>query len=64
MHTQNIQADHRASLFVAQAGEGDPLGTARTTLVGDVLSVPEDETGEVREPYLSRYANSRSWVGL
>jgi len=62
MHTQNIQADHRASLFVALAGDGDPLGTARATLVGDVLSVPEDEAGEARERYLSRYANSHSWV--
>ena len=62
MHTQNIQADHRASLFVAQAGDGDPLGTARATLVGDVLPVPEDEVGEARQRYLSRYENSRSWV--
>jgi hypothetical protein len=41
MHTQNIQADPRASLFVCQGGDGDPLGTARATLVGDVLPVPE-----------------------
>jgi hypothetical protein len=62
MHTQNIQADQRASLFVAQAGDGDPLGTARATLVGDVLPVPEDEVGEARQRYLSRYENSRSWA--
>jgi len=62
MHTQNIQADPRASLFVAQAGDGDPLGTARATLVGDVLPVPENEIGEVRQVYLSSYENSRSWV--
>jgi len=62
MHTQNLQADARASLFVTQAGDGDPLGAARATLVGDVLPVPEDETGEVRELYLSRYESSRSWV--
>jgi putative heme iron utilization protein len=62
MHTQNIQADHRASPFVTQAGDGDPLGTARATLVGDVLPVPEHEVGEARERYLSRYESSRSWV--
>jgi len=62
MHTQNIQGDHRTSLFVAQAGDGDPLGTARATLVGDVLPVPADEAGEARQRYLSRYENSRSWV--
>lgn len=62
MHTQNIQADHRASLFVAQAGDGDPLGTARATIVGDVHPVPEDEVGEARQRYLARYENSRSWA--
>lgn len=62
MHTQNIQADHRASLFISQGGDGDPLGTARATIIGDVLSVPEDEVGEIRQRYLSRYENSGSWV--
>jgi putative heme iron utilization protein len=62
MHTQNLQADPRASLFVGQAGGGDPLGTARATLVGDVLPIPADQAGEARERYLSRYENSRSWV--
>ena len=62
MHTQNLQADPRASLFVGQAGDGDPLGTARATLVGDVLPVPEEEKDAARELYLSRYENSRSWV--
>jgi putative heme iron utilization protein len=62
MHTQNIQADHRASLFVGQGGDGDPLGTARATLVGDVLPISQDEVGESRQRYLSRFENSRSWV--
>jgi hypothetical protein len=47
---------------VSQGGDGDPLGTARATLVGDVLPIPEDEVGEARQLYLSRYENSRSWV--
>ncbi len=62
MHTQNIQADHRASLFVCEGGAGDPLGTARATLVGDVFPIPEDEVGEARQLYLARYESSRSWV--
>jgi len=62
MHTQNLQADARTSLFVGQAGDGDPLGTARATLVGDVLPIPDDEVSEARAIYLSRYENSRSWV--
>jgi hypothetical protein len=47
---------------VAQASDGDPLGTARATLVGDVLPVPENDVGEASQCYLSRYENSRSWV--
>jgi len=62
MHTQNLQADPRASLFVVQAADGDPLGTARATLVGDVLPIPASDLAEARELYLARYDNSRSWV--
>ena len=41
MHTQNLQADPRASLLVTQneAG-GDPLGASRVTLVGNVQRNP------------------------
>src|SRR5271157_847490 len=44
MHTQNLQADPRASLLVAQddAG-GDALGASRVTLVGNGLPIPGSE---------------------
>jgi len=63
MHTQNLQADPRASLLVTQndAG-GDPLGASRVTLVGNVLPLPEPELAEARKLYLARYANSKYWV--
>ncbi len=63
MHTQNLKADSRASLFVAQtAADGDSLGSSRATLVGEVLPVPEDDIAEARERYLARHENSRYWV--
>ncbi len=63
MHTQNLKADPRASLFVTQPSlDGDPLGAARATLVGNVLVVPEEEKASVRELYLARHENSRYWV--
>src|SRR5246127_3267063 len=63
MHTQNLQADPRASLLVTQPdATGDPLGASRVTLVGNVLPVPEAEVAEARELYLARYANSKYWV--
>jgi len=63
MHTQNLQADPRASLLVTQEDAGgDPLGASRVTLVGNVLPLPESEVAEARKLYLARYANSKYWV--
>ena len=63
MHTQNLQAEPRASLLVTQndAG-GDPLGASRVTLVGNVLPIPLPEVAQARKLYLARYANSKYWV--
>jgi heme iron utilization protein len=63
MHTQNLQADSRASLLVTQEdGSGDPLGASRVTLVGNVQRIAEPEVAEARKLYLERYANSKYWV--
>jgi heme iron utilization protein len=63
MHTQNLRSDPRCSLFVAQAAtDGDPLGAARATLMGNAEAVPEQEIAAVREVYLARHENSRYWV--
>jgi putative heme iron utilization protein len=63
MHTQNLREDGRCSLFVMQsAADGDPLGAARATLVGNATLVGDEEKAEVREIYLARHENSRYWV--
>ena len=63
MHTQNLRGDSRCSLFVTRpAADGDPLGAARVTLVGNAETVAENEKSLVREIYLARHANSRYWV--
>jgi putative heme iron utilization protein len=63
MHTQNLQADSRASLLVTQdSADGEPLGASRVTLVGNVLLVPDADGAEARELYLARHANSKYWV--
>ena len=63
MHTQNLQADPRASLLVTQdSADGEPLGASRVTLVGNVQPVPDAEVAEARELYLARHANSKYWV--
>ena len=63
MHTQNLKADGRASLFATQAAaEGDLLGAARATLVGQVAAMPEREAAGARAVYLQAHENSRYWV--
>jgi hypothetical protein len=63
MHTQNLKADPRASLFVEQTGDdGDSLGAARATLMGHVALVPQDDVSIARELYLTQHPNSRYWV--
>jgi putative heme iron utilization protein len=63
MHTQNLQADPRASLLITQPdASGDPLGASRVTVIGSVLTIPKPEVPEARQLYLDRYANSKYWV--
>jgi heme iron utilization protein len=59
MHTQNLLVDGRASLLITQPDvSGDPLGSARLTLVGTATVA---SAAEVRDLYLSRYENARYW---
>lgn len=61
MHTQNLAADARASLLVAQPGwTEDPLAGARATLIGNVHRLENGD--DVRADYLERHPNARHWV--
>ena len=63
MHTQNLQADQRASLFVTEPdASGDPLGSSRVTLIGSVIRIPESELASSRAVYLTGYPDSKYWV--
>jgi putative heme iron utilization protein len=63
MHTQNLQQDDRASLLVTQPeAEGDPLGAARVTVVGNALVLAGADAAEARRLYLERQPNSKYWV--
>jgi putative heme iron utilization protein len=63
MHTQNLEADGRASLLVTQPGaSGDPLASGRVTLMGQAARVGRDAADGVRAPYLAAHANATYWV--
>jgi putative heme iron utilization protein len=61
MHTQNLAADPRASLLVAQPGD-DPLALARVTLMGAARRLEAAERPLARDAYLARHPNAVHWV--
>ena len=63
MHTKNLQADPRASLFVTvPEAQSDPLGASRMTLIGKAEPVPEDDLAAARAAYLARHENAKYYV--
>ncbi len=62
MHTQNLDADPRASLLVTQPGGDDPLALARVTLMGQARRLAPGERASAREAYLARHSNAVHWV--
>jgi putative heme iron utilization protein len=61
MHTQNLAADARASLLVAQPGD-DPLALARVTVMGAARRLEAGERPAARDAYLARHPNAVHWV--
>ena len=63
MHTQNLQADGRASLLVTQPGAaGDPLASGRVTLMGHAERLTGDGVATARSAYLAAHTNAAYWV--
>jgi putative heme iron utilization protein len=63
MHTQNLEADARASLLITQPDwRGDPLAAGRLTLMGDAGKLDAAETAEARTAYLARHPRAGYWV--
>ena len=63
-HTQNVAADPRASLLVAEpVPDGtDPLAAARATLVGDLLPVHGEGRAAARELFLAANPAAAGYV--
>lgn len=63
MHARNLAADARASLLVASdLGAPASLDRGRVTLLGRVEPIPEEETPPLRDAYLDRNPEARTWV--
>ena len=63
MHTQNLEADPRASLLVMQPDcAGDPLAAGRLTLMGEARRLAGADAVEARAAYLLRHQRASYWV--
>jgi putative heme iron utilization protein len=63
MHTQNLEADPRASLLVTQPDwSGDPLAAGRLTLMGEARRLGAEDAADARAAYLARHERAGYWV--
>jgi putative heme iron utilization protein len=63
MHTQNLEADARASLLVTQPDwSGDPLAAGRLTLMGEAHKLAGADAAEARGAYLAWHQRASYWV--
>jgi len=63
MHTQNLEADPRASLLVTQPDwSGDPLAAGRLTLMGEARQLRAPDAADARAAYLARHERAGYWV--
>lgn len=62
-HTKNLRGDTRASLLVAEGGEGDPLANGRVTLIGAGRKLEaSDERDAARDAYLQAHPGSEYYI--
>ena len=63
MHTQNLEADPRASLLVTESGgTEDPLAAGRVTVMGRATRVADGGRPAARATYLDRHPEALQWV--
>jgi putative heme iron utilization protein len=58
-HTQNLEADERASLLLAETGKGDPLAHPRLTVLGRAR---RDAAPRIRSRFLARQPKARLYA--
>ena len=62
-HTKNLRGDARASLLVAEPGEGDPLARGRVTLLGRGRKLDAgEERDSAKQAYLATHPNAQYYV--
>ena len=64
-HTQNLEADPRAGLFIGDRDAvEDPLAGARASFMGRVTPLPELDVEDARARYLARWPRAADYLAL
>jgi hypothetical protein len=61
-HTKNLLADPRASLLIAESGEGDPLARGRVTLLGSCTQLSGDAEKRARAAFVAAHPESSEYI--
>ena len=61
-HTKNLQKSSKASLLIAEGGDGNPLALGRVTLVGECTKMPEEERESAKESFLAKHESASFYV--
>ncbi len=61
-HTKNLELDPKASLLIAEGGEGNPLALGRITLIGNCTKVPDSERPRLKEIFISKHESAKFYV--
>jgi putative heme iron utilization protein len=62
-HTKNLLSDPRASLLLAEPGEGDPLARGRVTLLGPCTKIEsEDDKARARAAYCAAHPDAAYYI--
>lgn len=61
-HTKNLNEESKASLLIAEGGDGNPLALGRVTLIGDCEIVPDTDKARVKELFISRHESAKFYA--
>lgn len=61
-HTRNLLADARASLLIAEPGDGDPLARGRVTLIGPCTRLSEATTERARAAFCAAHPDAAYYI--
>lgn len=61
-HTRNLLADPRASLLIAEPGDGDPLARGRVTLLGPCTRLAGDDAARARVTFAAAHPDSAYYM--